>query len=133
MAADAIQRAGSAMPSDFINYILVYEANADGMPGSLSDDDDMPADCSGITNCVRFVWRDSADAFRYGGGAWNSRLISACFPGSGSHPLHRVGVYMNATHPMMVGLFGSTLTLQDRAVLDFEPLPTQSCAANQHQ
>lgn len=131
-AADAIQRAGSAMPPDFINYILVYEANAQGFPGA-NGNTTMPTDCSGVPNCVRFVWRDSADAFRFGGGAWNSRMISACFPGNSSYPMHRVGVHVNATHPMMTGLFGSAITVSDRAVLDFEPLPTQMCGANQHQ
>ena len=31
-AADAIQRAGSAMPKDQIDYILVYRANSGGYP-----------------------------------------------------------------------------------------------------
>jgi hypothetical protein len=131
-AADAIQRAGSAMPADSINYILVYKANQQGFPGG-SGNTTMPADCSGTPDCVRFVWRASADAFRYGGGAWSSKTISACFPGSALNPLDRVGVYLNASHPFLSGLFGDQITLSDRAVLDFEPLPTQSCPANQHQ
>jgi hypothetical protein len=34
---------------------------------------------------------------------------------------------MNATHKMITGLFGKSVTLQDHAVFDFEPLPTASC------
>ena len=33
-AADAIQRSGSAMPVNQIQYLLVYKANADGYPGT---------------------------------------------------------------------------------------------------
>ena len=47
--------------------------------------------------------------------------------------MDRVGIYMNATHKMMTGLFGATITMtRSRAVMDFEPLPAQSCGANQH-
>ena len=131
-AADAIQRAGSAMPPDSINYILVFKANSAGYPGPESNRT-MPTDCSATLHCVKFVWRNDLDAFRYGGGSWDSRSISACFPGSVLHPLERVGVYLNASHPMMTGFFGDSVTLSDRGVLNFEPLATQSCGAFQHQ
>ncbi len=42
----------------------------------------MPSTCTGITDCVRFTWRRPANQFRYAGGAWNARTISACFPGT---------------------------------------------------
>ncbi len=42
-------------------------------------------------------------------------------------PIENVGVAMNATHKMMTGLFGSTVTLSDHAAFDFEPLPTSTC------
>ena len=47
--------------------------------------------------------------------------------------MDRVGIYMKSTHPMMTGLFGSSITLSDRSVMDFEPLATQTCGANEHQ
>src|SRR5262245_44071723 len=50
-AADAVQRSGSAMPVDQIQYLLVYKANANGYPGSMSS---MPTSCSGIASCVMF-------------------------------------------------------------------------------
>jgi hypothetical protein len=131
-AADAIQRSGSAMPPDSINYMLVYKANSAGYPGAESNRT-MPANCTSTANCVMFTWRPALDAFRYANGTWTSTSISACFPGSATYPMDRVGIYLNATHKMMTGLFGSGLTLDDRAVLDFEPLATQSCGANQHQ
>ena len=130
LAADAIQREGSAMPNNQINYILIYKANAQGYPGS-DGSTTMPANCSGVTSCVRFTWQPGANAgagaFRYANGTWASSSISACFPGTGLHKLDRVGVYMNVTHRMMTGMFGATLTLSDHAVFDFEPLPTATC------
>ena len=131
-AADAIQRGGSSMPGDNINYMLVYRANSAGFPGSEGNTT-MPTTCSGTADCVQFNWRDSLDAFRYQSGSWSSVSISACFPGSTANPMHRVGIYLDASHPMMTGLFGASIKLTDRAVMNFEPLPTQSCGANQHQ
>jgi len=128
-AADAIQRASTAMPEDFVDYILVYKANAAGLPGSATQ---MPTSCAGVANCVAFVWRDNLDAFKYSTGTWDSRNISACFPGSATYAQDRVGVYLHATHPMMTGLFGASIGMGDNSVMDFEPLPTQSCGANQH-
>jgi hypothetical protein len=66
-AADAIQRSGSAMPPDSINYMLVYKANAAGFPGAESNRT-MPANCTGTANCVMFTWRPALDAFRYANG-----------------------------------------------------------------
>jgi Flp pilus assembly protein TadG len=135
LAADAIQREGSAMPANQINYILVYKANSKGYPCTSTNCTDtnktMPTTCSGYASCVKFVWQPSVNAgsggFRYSSGAWDSSKISACFPGNATNPLDRVGVYMNATHKMITGLFGKSVTLQDHAVFDFEPLPTASC------
>jgi len=130
LAADAIQREGSAMPPNAIDYILVYKANVQGYPGN-DGNTTMPTTCAGVANCVRFVWQPGANsgkgAFRYSNGAWNSSTISACFPGTVTAPLNRVGVYMHATHSMVTGLFGKTIGLSDHAVMDFEPLATGSC------
>ena len=51
--------------------------------------------------CVGFVWRDSANAFRYDSGAWDSRTINGCVNESDT-----LGVYLRATHKAVVGLFG---------------------------
>lgn len=134
MAADAIQRSGAISNPDQVQYILIYEANSKGFPGAETNTT-MPTDCTGVASCVRFTWRPTADAFRYANGAWDSRTISACFPGSTTNPLlamDRVGIYVRANHKMMTGLFGASISINDRAVMDFEPLPTQTCGANQH-
>ncbi|HET8665715.1 MAG TPA: TadE/TadG family type IV pilus assembly protein [Nocardioides sp.] len=130
LAADAIQREGSAMPNDSINYLLIYQANDKGYPGA-NGNTTMPSSCAGVSQCVRFIWKPHANGgqggFRYAEGTWKSSTISACFPGTGSASLDRVGVYLNATHKMMTGIFGSAVTVSDHAAFDFEPLPTASC------
>ena len=126
-AADAIQRAGSAMPVDQIQYLLVYKANAKGYPGADSNGT-MPTSCAGFSDCVMFKWRDSEDKFRYYSGSWASSTINACFPGN----LDRVGIALVARHENFTGLFGSYLTLDDHAVMNFEPLPAQICASGDH-
>jgi Flp pilus assembly protein TadG len=121
LAADAIQRAGSAMPADSIDHILVYKANAQGFPGS-DGNTTMPASCSGFTNCVRFTWNDTANAFRFAGGAWDSKSINACVNESDT-----LGVAMQATHAGVTGIFGGSIGLSDRSVMRFEPLSEDSC------
>ena len=93
----------------------------------------MPADCSATANCVRFVWRRAlANAFRTG-----RRLElqddQRVLPGLPVHPLDRVGIYLKATAPDSDGSVRHRAHADDRAVIDFEPLPTQSCPASQHQ
>jgi hypothetical protein len=130
-AADAIQRSGSAMPVDQIQYILVYKANNQGYPGS-DGNTTMPTSCAGYANCVMFKWRPTQDKFRYQEGTWDSRTISACFPGTSSRQLDRVGIQLVAEHKTFTGMFRRSLTLEDHAVSNFEPLPAQSCGSGEH-
>src|SRR5262245_16204616 len=124
-AADAIQRAGMAMPQDDINWILVYDANPQGYPlpsGNTS------ADCS--TACVKYVWDPGLNKFRYAGGTWTSSSINACI----NDPSRMaVGVLMNATHGWVTGLFGNGVNVQERSVMQFEPLPNDQCKPGAHQ
>ncbi len=120
-AADAIQRAGTAMPQDQIDYVLVYKANDKGYPGA-NGSTFMPTSCAGVTSCVKFVWRPSVGAFRYSDGSWSSASINACVNESDA-----VGVYLQATHKFVTGIFGSSMGLSDRAVMKFEPLTNDSC------
>jgi hypothetical protein len=131
LGADAIQKAGSAMPEDSIRYILIYRANDKGYPGA-DGNQTLPESCAGIANCVRFTWRAGQDKFRYADGSWSSSTISACFPGTVAKPLHAVGVAMVAEHQWLTGLFGDSMTLTDRASMNFEPLPTSTCGQGQH-
>lgn len=130
--ADAIQKSGSAMPKDSIDYILIYEANASGLPGSstsipeaLGASPDPCAVLGASGTCQMYTWNDASDTFdRAGTSTWVETAINACpgDPGATS-----VGVYMRSTHDMLTGLFFATKTLSDRAVLSFEPLPKAVC------
>lgn len=124
-AANAIARAGTALPKESIRYIMVYKANNSGYPGTLAS---MPTSCTGIPSCVTYVWRPSVSQFKYSGGAWPSATINACFPTN----VDSVGVNVVADHSFVTGLFGSTIALSERAVMRFEPLPASSCAAGMH-
>ena len=123
-AADAIQRAGAAMPKDQIQYILVFEANAAGYP--------LPTGNTALTcssNCVKFVWDAGLNKFRYGGGTWVSTTINACV---NNVDRDTVGVAMVAEPPWVTGLFGSGVTITERAVMNFEPLPSDQCMPGTH-
>jgi Flp pilus assembly protein TadG len=119
LAADAIQRAGSAMPTDSIDWILVYQANTQGYPYPTGN---KALVCS--TNCVKYVWDKNLDKFRYFGGQWDSRTINACVNDAG---LMAVGVAMHAHHPWVTGFFGNGVEVEERTVMQFEPLANDSC------
>jgi hypothetical protein len=128
LAAGAIQSAGTALPKEAIQELWVYKANNLGYPGATNSES---MACG--TNCVKYRWVPSKDPkvpgqFRYVSGTWKSNTINAC---ANNNP-DSVGVYMKAKHDFVSGLFGRSLNLDDHAVFTFEPLPTLTCAANQH-
>jgi hypothetical protein len=124
-AADAIQQAGTAMPQDFIQYVWVYQANTDGFPGSATTQAQADAaGCATVANCVVFKWNKTLNRFLYDGGTWVSSTINACL---NSPNAQSVGVFMRANHPYLSRLFGSSISLTDRAVMKFEPLATREC------
>jgi hypothetical protein len=124
-AADAIQKGGTAMPQDEINWILVYNANPQGYPMPAGN---TSATCS--TECVKYVWDDGLNKFRYAGGSWASSSINACI----NDPSRMaVGVIMNATHTWITGLFGDGAGVEERTVMQFEPLPNDQCKPGFHQ
>jgi Flp pilus assembly pilin Flp len=122
-ASDAIQRAGLAMPKDSIDELWIYKVSpgGNGLP---------PNSCT--TNCVRFRWVDANDRFTYQSGSWISTSIGACVgtDSSGLPKADAVGVLIKSTHKFLLPLFGTSLALQDRTVMQFEPLPTDSCQAS---
>lgn len=128
-AADAIQRAGSAMPKDQIDYIFVYKANDKGYPGANGSTTmpSSPGGCAAIGNCVVYKWRPATDKFRYDQGTWVSTTVDACVTTG-----HTLGVFMHTTHKFFTGMFGQTVTLADRSVMKFEPLDVGSCSPGRH-
>jgi hypothetical protein len=120
-AADAIARAGSAMPKDSIQWILVYDANAAGYPQPSGN---TTLTCT--TNCVKYVWDAGLNKFRYASGSWASASVNACVNQSDS-----VGVALRANHNWMSGLVGGFMggdkVRTERTVMKFEPLTQDTC------
>ena len=118
-AANAMQQAGMAMPQDQINWVIVYNANTAGYPmpnGNTS------AACG--TDCVKYVWNATKNQFVYSSGSWASASINACINDPNRMS---VGIILNAKHPWITGLFGNNATIQERTVMQFEPLTSDSC------
>src|SRR3712207_2963636 len=81
LAALVIQKTGTAMPKDSIDYIFVYKANDKGYPGAAGATtmpSSVAACAASATPCVAYVWQDSRDRFRYAGGSWTANTVSAC-------------------------------------------------------
>jgi hypothetical protein len=132
-AANSVEKGGLGMPKNSINYILVYKANDLGFPGAngVSTMPTKAACGTTVANCVAFIWDQTANSgaggLVYSSGAWNSSQINACLPTP-----DQMGVFMSVNHPYITRLFGATLTVSDRAVMRFQPLPPNGCAANAH-
>ena len=130
LAANAIQTQSSALNKDTINYMLIYKANSTGFPGSLTGwSSDPVSDCRSAGSCVEYVWVKASDKFKYvpGNGTWTSSTINACVSNSDS-----VGVYLNARHPYITKMFGSSITISDRTVNRVEPLTATVCGSGKH-
>ncbi|MCX6434178.1 MAG: pilus assembly protein [Actinobacteria bacterium] len=139
-AADAIQRAGTAMAQDAIDEIWVYRANTSGYPansyytsvanpnnttGATTQAAMLAAGCN--TACVKYAWNDAQNKFEYRGGVWDYTKINACIKDPDA-----VGIYMKATHPFFTKFIRSTISMTDRSVMSFEPLPAGQCAPGAH-
>ncbi len=123
MAANAIQRAGTALPEDSIKEMWVYKANDMGYPGANGA---TAWNCS--TNCVKYLWVPARGQFRYMSGTWTSSTVNAC---ANANP-DAVGIYMKAEHDFLTGFFANHVMIEDHAVFAFEPLPTLTCAPGAH-
>ena len=123
MAANAIQRAGSALPKDSIQELWVYKANNKGYPG---DPNNTQMVCG--SDCVKYKWVKSKDEFRYFSGSWASVSVNAC----ANNTPDAVGIYMKAKHDFLTGFFTNDVMIEDHAVFSFEPLPTLKCAPYTH-
>lgn len=119
-AADAIQRTGTAMPTDDIDWVMIYRAGANGFP--IGSDD---LTC-GSTDCVVYVWDAGVGdgQFRYASGAWDSKTVNACVNDADRHT---VGVGMQASHNWLMGFFDEPLVMQEKTIMQFEPLEQDRC------
>lgn len=123
-AVNAITNAGSSMPLSQTNYVLVYQANSAGYP--------LPANNTAMTcttNCVKYVYSSGSQGLVYSSGSWDSTTINACVNDASRMS---VGVAMSAQHTWITGLFGTSVAVPGRVMMQFEPLPATSCTAGSH-
>lgn len=125
LAAEAVSRNGTALPTQAIRYVLVYKANAAGYPGALSS---MPSSCAGIPSCLGYTWNPTTAVFTRTSGTWDRQTVNACFPTN----VDSVGVQVVAEHEFLSGLLGTSTTMAEHTVMNFEPLPLGSCASGSH-
>lgn len=125
-AADTIQKAGTAMPTQDIDWLMIYESGSNGYPIGQST-----LQCT--SNCVIYVWDDALGKFRYSSGTWASASVNACI---NDPDRDTVGVGMQANHRWLSGMFGDGKEMQERTVMQFEPLEADRCkpgTPNAHQ
>ncbi len=120
----SVQSAASALPNDAIEYILIYQANADGFPG-------LPANrtmtCSVMdTTCDRYTWDTLSNTFKPTvGSTWTGSAINSCLGATENG--QSIGVYVQAKYRSITPLFGSERSIGTRTVMKFEPRPPGSC------
>jgi len=128
--ASAIERAGSALPEDAMQWLMVYEDNGNGYPigQTALASSTGAALCS--SNCVVYTWNATTDKFVYSSGSWNTTTqVNACVNDAARDS---VGVAVRVKHTWITGLFGSGIDLTERSVMQFEPLPNETCKPGQH-
>jgi hypothetical protein len=121
---DSIERATTVLPRGSVQYVLVYQAGASGRPlsGSFS--------CASVeSTCDRYDWDPTANAglgdwVRAPGSSWTGATINAC---QGDPGMMDVGVFIQANHRMLTGLFGANRTLTSYTAMRFEPRPPGRC------
>jgi len=124
----AVKRASSAMPPAEILHIVVFHATSpDSTLTSVSASCAAFTASSGVCNTytsAAFGWTSSST--HWGCGAlsndqyWCPTTRKAAQTGANGPP-DFIGVYIQATHPYITGLFGSSLTLTKTSILKIEP------------
>jgi Flp pilus assembly protein TadG len=124
-AADAMQKTATALSTNDIDWVMIYKPD-------LTDNDGFPMGQSSLvcgSNCVKYVWDSGLSKFRYASGSWSSSTVNACV----NHPNREsVGVAMQVTHGMVSGFFGASKTIQEKTVMQFEPLESAVCMPGTH-
>jgi Flp pilus assembly pilin Flp len=131
-ASEVVEASSSGLPKNSILDFWVYLPNRDGFPTQTANwqtDTNRTMTCAVDEYCVRYRWVDGTGGnpgrFRYVSGAWDPLSIDAC-PGATGQA---VGVYLRVDHRgFFTNVFNSNLTLTDRNVVKFEPLPARTCA-----
>lgn len=119
-AAAAMTKSGMTIPSEDIDWVMIYRPGTNGYPVGASS-----LTCGG-SDCVVYVWDPGLSKFRFSSGSWASKSVNACLndPNRTS-----VGVAMQVKHHWLTNyvFVGGTVTLQEKAIMQFEPLESDRC------
>ncbi|GIL35530.1 pilus assembly protein [Phycicoccus jejuensis] len=116
-AADSVAAEGTAFNRGQVQELWVYKANtANQYPAGTS------SFAGGCTTCVKFRWNGTRFAPTYSN--WAAINQKAC----SYNPPDRIGVYLKTRHNAFTKFVFSSITIEESAVLRFEPMPqTQGC------
>ncbi len=122
------------MPLSQINYVVIYKGNAlvTAPPSNCLTAGSAGSGAPNYTNaCNRYTYNDLLTATGTAPPvSWTTSgpyPASTNWPSSGRYVLlaspgpDYVGVYINATHPWITGLFGSKITMTSNTVAQIEP------------
>jgi hypothetical protein len=112
-AAGQVAREGGALDMTQVTSLWVYQADATGHPMGAGGGF---GSCS--TNCIKFSWSASSNAFVVSSGSWPPASQNACQGSQDS-----VGVYLSFNHAAVTHVFFSSLNLTSYTVMRFEPIP----------
>jgi hypothetical protein len=115
MAADEVQRRGTAINPGAVQELWVYKANSNN---------DFPAgrsDFGGCSACVTFRWDAGTGKFVPLTDNWPAGSQNACTPTAGGPP-DRIGVYARVRHLPLTGIIGTT-TISEATTMTLEPFP----------
>ncbi|MBM6400955.1 TadE/TadG family type IV pilus assembly protein [Phycicoccus sonneratiae] len=120
-AVNSVMAEGSAFNRGQVQQLWVYKANAaNKFPSGASSF----ADC---TTCVKFTWNGTSFAPTYSNWAAADQKACAKSATNTAGP-DRVGVYMRVRHSAFTKFVFTNITIEESAVLSFEPKPsTQTC------
>jgi Flp pilus assembly protein TadG len=140
-AADAMARSSDSLPREAIDYIWIYLANDQGYPSQSlnwqSDTtseiiaDQSPPYGVASTNCqpqycLAYRWVDGTPGrfeLMSTHALWDPVSINACRDDPSAPQAMSVGVYVQATHRWVGGLFpGGSTKVKARTVMKFEPV-----------
>ncbi|MGG5258013.1 TadE/TadG family type IV pilus assembly protein [Phycicoccus avicenniae] len=121
-AADSVAAEGTVFNRGQVQELWVYKANPTDVWPAGNTNITKFASC---TTCVKFTWNGTKFAPTYSN--WNAVDQNACAQTATTAP-DRVGVYMKVRHTAFTKFVFSSITIEENAVLRFEPKPqTQTC------
>lgn len=122
-AVNSVMAEGTAFARGNVQEMWVYKANpTNKYPVGASNF------TGGCTTCIKFTWNGTTFSPTYSN--WLAANQSACAKSS-TNPAgpDRVGVYMKVRHNAFTKFVFTSITIEDTAVLSFEPKPsTQTCS-----